>query len=326
MKSKLLEVRNLEITGKSGNGEKKIIDDISFSLAKGEILGIVGESGSGKTILVKALQNLLPSSCKKTAGSVYFEGKDIYELSSKELKKIRGYKVSMISDNPFEILDPIVTIEKQVTETILTYNDITKGQAKEKALEIFKLLKMPDPEKMMYNYPHQLSGGMQQRVSIALTLCGDVDLIISDDATRSLDVTIAAQIVELLREMNTQRSLSMLWISHNLPTSAVLANRIMIMHNGKILEMGPKEKLLTKPRHFYTKVLMEIAPDLSSSQREPTKDLFIRNANTEMVDKGCVFANKCNMSFSHCFEEEPELYAVEENHECRCFLYETEKE
>jgi len=325
MKSKLLEVKNLEITGKSGPASRKIIDNISFSLSRGEILGIVGESGSGKTILVKALQNLLPSTCSLTSGSVYFEGRDLYAMGRKELKSIRGYKIAMISDNPYEILDPIVTIEKQVIETILTYNRITKKEARKKALEIFKLLKMPDPEKMMYSYPHQLSGGMLQRVSIALTLCGDVDVIIADDATRSLDVTIAAQIVELLRGMRLNQNLSMLWISHNLPTSAILADRIMIIHAGRILEMGTKKDLLTSPKHFYTKVLMEIAPDLHSEKRGISISLGKKGETGPDNTSGCVFAGRCGDSFSRCIEADPELYTLDNGHVCRCFLYENKE-
>jgi len=323
MKSKILEVKNLKIVGKNDDDEKVIIDDISFCLERGEILGIVGESGSGKTILVKGILNSLPHTCKKTVGDIFYEGKNIYSISSKELKKIRGFYVSMISDNPYEILDPIMTVDKQIKETLLNYSDISSKEATKKEFEIFKALKMPDPEKMMHSYPYQLSGGMQQRVSIALTLCGDVNLIIADDATRSLDVTVAAQILEMLREMNIKNKLSMLWITHSLPTCAILANRIMIIHDGKIIEMGPKEEILKNPKHFYTKVLMEIAPDFSDKKHKKTNSI-LRN-NDGGVQSGCYFSEICNKSFARCFKEKPELVLMNNNHWCRCFLYENER-
>jgi len=324
MELKILEVKNLKITGKSDDGDEKvIIDDISFSMEKGEILGIVGESGSGKTILVKAILNLLPYTCKKTAGDIFYEGKNIYSISSKELKKIRGFNVSMISDNPYDILDPIMTVDKQIKEALLTYNDISPKEATKKEFEIFKALKMPNPEKMMHSYPYQLSGGMQQRVSIALTLCGDVNLIIADDATRSLDVTVAAQILEMLREMNIKNKLSMLWITHNLPTCSVLANRIMIIHDGRIIEMGPKEEILKNPKHFYTKILMKIAPDFSEKKHK--KGNLVLRSNDVGVQSGCYFSGICNKSFTRCFKEKPGIVLTNNNHWVRCFLYENKR-
>ena len=270
MGSKLIDVNNLKISGRiGGKYNHTIVDNISFSLIKGETLGIVGESGSGKSILVRAIMNFLPSSCKIENGHILFEDKDLTKLDKNELKKIRGFQIAMISDNPLETLDPIFSVKKQVIETMLTYNQtMSKQEAHDKVLDIFTTLKMPDPEKMLNSFPYQLSGGMQQRVTIALALCGNVKLLIADDATRSLDVTIAAQIVELLRKMKEQSKLSMIWISANLSMCSILADKIMIMYKGKIIEMGSKEEILVNPKHSYTKMLLEVKPSLHEEKKE----------------------------------------------------------
>ncbi len=318
----LLEARRINVVRQEpGGAEKKLIDDLSFSLDRGQTLGIVGESGSGKSILVSAIMHILPRTCMLKSGKIFFEGEDLYQIPKDRLNTIRGFQIAMISDNPLEILDPICTVEKQVRETIMAHNPgLSKEAVIEKGLSIFKSLRMPDPEKMMHSYPYQLSGGMKQRVAIALALCGDVKLLIADDATRSLDVTVAAQIVEILRKMKQDNQLSLIWISNSLPVCSLLAERIMIMYRGKILEIGPKETILRSPRHFYTQKMLQVTPKSEGFDRDQKFRGFRVKAGAaaQRTEGGCEFAAICDHAGDRCSASTPELKQVGEGHHCRC--------
>ncbi len=318
----LLEARRINVVRQEpGGGEKKLIDDLSFSLDRGQTLGIVGESGSGKSILVSAIMHILPPTCMLKSGKIFFEGNDLYHIPKDRLNTIRGFQIAMISDNPLEILDPICTVEKQVRETITAHNPgLSKEAVIEKGLSIFKSLRMPDPEKMMHSYPYQLSGGMKQRVAIALALCGDVKLLIADDATRSLDVTVAAQIVEILRKMKQDNQLSLIWISNSLPVCSLLAERIMIMYGGKILEIGPKETILRSPRHFYTQKMLQVTPKSEGFDRDQKFRGFRVKAGAAAprTEGGCEFSAICDHAGDRCSVSIPELKQVGEGHHCRC--------
>ena len=325
MNTKILEAQNMTIASYGrGGDEQQLIENLSFSLDKGETLGIVGESGSGKSILASSIMHILPAGCKIKNGRVYFDGKDLYQLSRKELNTIRGFQMAMISDNPLEILDPIYTVEKQVRETIRVRNPhMSKADTIEMGLSIFRSLRMPDPEKMMHSFPYQLSGGMQQRVAIALVLCGDVKLLIADDATRSLDVTVAAQIVEILRKMKQEKQLSLVWISNSLPVCSLLADKIMIMYNGKMIEIGPKKKILTNPQHFYTQKMLQVTPELEEINREELfKGIKVREEKFLKKDNyGCEFAAICEHSQAECTIVVPALMDIDSTHKCRCHLF-----
>jgi oligopeptide/dipeptide ABC transporter ATP-binding protein len=322
MNNTLLEAKAITAVRQEPDGdETTLLEDLSFSLYKGETLGIVGESGSGKSILVSALMRILPPGCSLKSGKVYFEGRDMYRIQRKELDKIRGFQIAMISDNPLEILDPICTVEKQVRETIMAHNrGMSKADVIQKGLSIFSSLRMPDPEKMMHSYPYQLSGGMKQRVAIALALCGDVKLLIADDATRSLDVTVAAQIMEILRKMKEDNQLSLIWISNSLPVCSLLAEKVMIMYNGKILEIGPKEKILTDPKHFYTQKLLEVTPKFEGFDRdEKFKGFKIKTgASIHRTGSGCEFYEICDYAREKCQTVAPGLFDIDDTHQCRC--------
>ncbi len=322
MNHTLLEASRINVVRKDpGGGEKKLIDELSFSLDRGQTLGIVGESGSGKSILVSAIMHILPRTCMLKSGKIFFEGDDLYQVSRDHLDTIRGFQIAMISDNPLEILDPICTVEKQVRETIMAHNPgMSKNAVIERGLSIFKSLRMPDPEKMMHSYPYQLSGGMKQRVAIALALCGDVKLLIADDATRSLDVTVAAQIVEILRKMKQDSQLSMIWISNSLPVCSLLAERIMIMYGGKILEIGPKETILRSPRHFYTEKMLQVTPKSKGFERDQKfKGFRVKTGGTaQNNESGCEFSAICDHARDRCSVSSPELKQIGEGHRCRC--------
>ncbi len=322
MNDAFLEASNINIVRQEPDGrEKVLIEDLSFSLDRGETLGIVGESGSGKSILVSAIMRILPSSCTLKSGRIVFDGHDLYRISREQLATIRGFQVAMISDNPLEILDPICTVEKQVRETIMAHNpDMAPDEVAAKGLAIFRSLRMPDPEKMMHSYPYQLSGGMKQRVAIALALCGDVKLLIADDATRSLDVTVAAQIVEILRKMREESQLSLIWISNSLPVCSLLAGTIMIMYRGKILEIGPKETILSAPKHFYTQKMLQVTPKSEGFSRDEKFHGFtIRTGGgAPGSGPGCEFSSICEQAGEPCRAMPPELKDVGQGHRCRC--------
>lgn len=323
MHQTLLEVLDLSVVGRGADGnDQKLIQDLGFSVDVGQTIGIVGESGSGKSLLASTIMHILAPGCRVDKGQILFEGQDIHRLSKKNLNRIRGFQIAMISDNPLEILDPICSVEKQVRETIRAYNpEMSKARAVEMGLSIFKTLKMPDPEKMMHSYPYQLSGGMQQRVAIALALCGDVKLLIADDAVRSLDVTVAAQIIEILRKMKVESRLSLVWISNSLPVCSLLADNIMIMYNGRILEIGPKARILNDPRHFYTQKLVQVTPSLTVQARDTAiKDLKLKSGLSILNKRngGCEFSNICQRSDTACEVMTPVLSDVDQAHQCRC--------
>ena len=322
MNHKLLEARRINVVSQATDGDgKKLIEDLSFSLDQGQTLGIVGESGSGKSILVSAIMHILPSTCMLKSGKILFEGHDLYQIPKDRLDTIRGFQIAMISDNPLEILDPICTVEKQVRETIMAHNPgMSKGDVIDRGLSIFKSLRMPDPEKMMHSYPYQLSGGMKQRVAIALALCGDVKLLIADDATRSLDVTVAAQIVEILRKMKMDNQLSLIWISNSLPVCSLLAEKIMIMYSGKILEIGPKESILSSPKHFYTQKMLQVTPKSGGFDRDQKFRGFKIKAGAaaQRHESGCEFSEICDYAREKCRVSAPALKQIGEGHRCRC--------
>lgn len=323
MNSKLLEIKNLKVVGHTRGSTQTIIDNLSFELNEGESLGIVGESGSGKTILSKSIMRVLDPSCKVVNGRIVFEGKDIYGLSKEELKKIRGFQIAIIYDDPLAILDPICVVEKQVREAIMTYQEgISKSEAIKKVMHMFQILKMPDPEKIVYSFAYQLSGGMQQRVAIALALVGKPKLLIADDATRALDVTIAAQTIEFLREIKQSQRVSLIWISHSLPVCSLLADKIMIMHAGKCIEIGTKDKVLRNPKHFYTKLLLKVTPDVNSPRKKlPLLSGKSNVSSTSRYDNGCEFCDICENVKPICYNQAPTLKMVDNNHFCRCHIF-----
>jgi len=322
MNHKLLEARRINVVRQEPDGEeKKLLEDLSFSLNRGETLGIVGESGSGKSILVSAIMHILPHTCTLKSGNILFEGQDLYHIPKSQLDTIRGFQVAMISDNPLEILDPICTVEKQVRETIMAHNPgLSREEVVAGGLSIFRSLRMPDPEKMMHSYPYQLSGGMKQRVAIALALCGDVKLLIADDATRSLDVTVAAQIVEILRKMKEESRLSLIWISNSLPVCSLMAEKIMIMYNGKILEIGPRESILSAPKHFYTQKMLQVTPKSGGFQRDQKLKGFKIKAGgfAYRTDSACAFSEICDYAREQCRVVAPALKDIGHGHQCRC--------
>jgi oligopeptide/dipeptide ABC transporter ATP-binding protein len=260
----ILEVKDLSVEFATSAGVVQAVRGISFSLEKGRTLAVVGESGSGKSVTGRAIMGILAENAKVSAGSVLFDGKDLLQLSERQLCPIRGNRIAMVFQDPLSSLDPVMRIGRQITEVMCFKLGLSQKAAKEKALGLLREVGIRNPEKCFYQFPHQLSGGMRQRIVIAIALAADPEILICDEPTTALDVTIQAQILELLARLKQQRSLSMLFITHDFGVVANVADEIAVMYAGKIVEYGTSREIFYDPRHPYTKALLAAMPDLST--------------------------------------------------------------
>ena len=295
------------------------INEISFDIGKGEILGLVGESGCGKSVTSLSIMRLLNfTSGKVTKGEVIFDGKDLQKLSEKEMREIRGGKMSMIFQEPMSALNPSMRIDKQMIETIRLHQDMTKEQALAHAADMLKKVGIPDPARVLKNYPHQLSGGMSQRVMIAMALSNNPELLIADEPTTALDVTIQAQILDLMKKLQKEDGSSILLITHDLGVVAEMCTRVIVMYAGKIVEMAPVEKLFATPSHPYTQGLIASVPKLGSGVKVlPSIPGSVPDLAS--MPTGCRFAPRCKYATDKCREQEPELLDISEDQKCRCW-------
>lgn len=296
------------------------INEISFDIGKGEILGLVGESGCGKSVTSLSIMRLLNfTSGKVTKGEVIFDGKDLQKLSEKEMREIRGGKMSMIFQEPMSSLNPAMRIDKQMIEGIRLHTNLSKQEARERAAKILQQVGIPDPERVLKNYPHQLSGGMSQRVMIAMAMSCDPKLLIADEPTTALDVTIQAQILELMKKIQKEQGTSILLITHDLGVVAEMCSRVIVMYAGKIVEEAPVGVLFGNPSHPYTQGLIASVPKLGSGVKVlPSIPGSVPDLSS--MPKGCRFAPRCKYATDKCREQEPELKAINENQKCRCWL------
>ena len=322
-RKELLQVRELETTFFTDDGAIPAVDHISFSLKEGEILGIVGESGCGKSVTSLSIMGLVPSPPGKiTSGEILLDGKDLTKLSQKEMRKIRGQEIAMIFQEPMTSLNPLFTIGNQLTEAILIHhNSWSKKKASARAVEMMKLVGLPRAEELLKEYPHQLSGGMRQRVMIAMALVCDPKILIADEPTTALDVTIQAQILQLMKDLNVRLNTAVMLITHDLGVVAETCERVIVMYNGQIVEEGPVELIFKNPEHPYTKGLIHSVPDMRFKKQR----LFSISGNVPKpgtVKQGCRFAARCEYAFDRCQQENPNLYQTAEQHKTRCFLKE----
>lgn len=318
----LLSVTNLKTTFFTDEGIVPAIDGVSFTLKEKEILGIVGESGSGKSVTSLSIMGLIPSPPGKiTEGSIMFQEQDLTKLKEREMRKIRGNEIAMIFQEPMTSLNPLFTIEKQLNEAVLLHNKKwTKKQATARSLEMMKLVGLPRVEELIKEYPHQLSGGMRQRVMIAMALVADPKVLIADEPTTALDVTIQAQILELMRDLNSRLNTAIMLITHDLGVVAETCERVIVMYSGQIVEQGFVRDIFKDPQHPYTQGLIKSVPDM----REKKDRLYSIPGNVPKpgtIKSGCRFAARCEFAFDKCLVEEPTLYSTRENHLTRCFLY-----
>lgn len=305
-----------------GKVPAKAVDDVSFDIYEGEVLGIVGESGSGKSVTAYSITRLIPDPPGKiVSGEVNYRGQDLLKLSYQDMQDIRGKDISMIFQEPMTSLNPVMKIGNQLAEVILNHEKITKEQAFAKGVEMLKLVGIPSPEKRMKDYPHQFSGGMRQRVMIAMALACNPALLIADEPTTALDVTIQAQILELMLKLKDQRKeAAILLITHNLGVVAETCHRVIVMYGGKIQEVASVDNLFGRPLHPYTSGLLESLPD----PEEPKDTLqAIPGMIPHILElpKGCKFCTRCSKAYDKCIEAEPELREIEPEHFVRCHLF-----
>ena len=316
----LLKVRNLETHFSTHEGTVKAVNRISFTINKGQTLGLVGESGCGKSVTALSIMRLVPSPPGKiVGGEISFEGQDLLELDEKEMRKIRGKKISMIFQEPMTSLDPVFTIGHEIVESIQLHQGLKKEEARQKAIEALKIVGMPDAGKRMNNYPHELSGGMRQRAMIAMALSCNPTLLIADEPTTALDVTIQAQILRLIHELRGEFDASVMLITHDLGVIAEMCDYVAVMYAGHIVESSDVDTLFRNPLHPYTKGLNKSIPKLDvETERLDT----IRGVVPNLLDlpPGCPFHPRCDLSLRKCAEDVPELLEVEDLHLVKCHL------
>lgn len=317
----LLEVKHLRTEFFSSKKSSiTAVDDVSFDIKKGEIVGLVGESGCGKSVTSLSIMQLLKDTPGKvTNGEVIFQGRNLLDASKKEMLDIRGDKMSMIFQEPMSSLNPSMRIDKQMIEGIRLHTPLTKAEARKKAADILSQVGIPDPQRVLKNYPHQLSGGMSQRVMIAMAMSCEPDLLIADEPTTALDVTIQAQILELMKKIQQDKGMSILLITHDLGVVAEMCSRVIVMYAGKIVEEAPVEILFANPTHPYTQGLIASVPKLGSGVKVlPSIPGSVPDLSA--MPKGCRFAPRCKYATEKCHQEQPELLSVGEKQKCRCWL------
>ncbi len=324
MKNKILEIKNLSVSfsgDNSGTENIKAVHNLNLDVYEDEILGIVGESGSGKTVTAYSVLGLVSEPPGITeSGEILYRGADLRKLSFEEMRKYRGREISMIFQEPGTALNPVMTIKSQLYETFASHGKYTKDELREKAVELLKSTGIPDPEKRISDYPGSLSGGMQQRVMIAMALACNPSLLIADEPTTSLDVTVQAQILELIRKLKTEKKISsVILITHNMGIIAEMCDRVAVMYRGRILEQASVKNLFENPMNPYTKALLDSMPVLGKTADRELKPL---PSETASGNKGCVFAGRCAQKKDICVLTEPELKLHSEEHYIRCHLYE----
>lgn len=317
----LLELKNLHTFFDTKKGVVKAVNDVSYSLEEGETLGVVGESGSGKSVSAMSIIRLLDGNGRIDSGEIYFDGRNIRECTDKEMYQIRGNEISVIFQEPMASLNPVFTIERQIGEVFITHQGMKKKEAYRKAVAMLDQVKIPNPERVAKQYPFQLSGGMRQRVMIAMALACRPKLLIADEPTTALDVTIQAQILKLMNELKKDLGTSILFITHDLGVIREMADKVAVMYCGQIVEMADAETIFTdgKYSHPYTEGLMLSVPRLNTDRNKRLEPIQGSVPNPLYLPKGCKFAPRCKYCQQRCMEEEPKLTEVGPNHQIRCF-------
>jgi peptide/nickel transport system ATP-binding protein len=317
----LLEVENLQTHFATADGVNRAVDGLSFSVEAGETVAIVGESGCGKSVTSMSILRLIPEPPGKIAGAIRFNGKDLLKLSEREMRAIRGNEISMIFQEPMTSLNPVLSIGQQIGEALRLHQGLSKSQAEARAVEMLKLVGIPAPDKRVKEYPHQLSGGMRQRVMIAIALACNPKLLIADEPTTALDVTIQAQILDLMRDLKHRVGAAIVLITHDLGVVAEVAERVIVMYAGRKVEEAPVQELFRNPKHPYTKGLLGAVPKLGSSLTgESTRLAEIPGLVPSLKQRiqGCVFASRCPQQTELCLEIAPALEEKAPRHQAAC--------
>ncbi|WP_346929134.1 ABC transporter ATP-binding protein [Clostridium sp.] len=320
---RILDVENLQVSFHTYAGEVKAVRGVDFHLDKGETLAIVGESGCGKTVTSKAIMRLLPEPMPaeiKKDSKIIFDGKNILDMNEKELRKLRGSDISMIFQDPMTSLNPTMTVGKQIAESLIIHRGMNKAEAMKEAIKMLDLVNIPNADKRVHQYPHEFSGGMRQRAMIAIALACNPRILIADEPTTALDVTIQAQIMDLIGDLQKKLGTAVVLITHDLGVVADTADRIQVMYAGQVIERGTVEEIFANPQHPYTWALLQSVPRLDTKNKDT---LYALNGTPPDLVKppiGCPFAARCEYCMQICLEEMPEVTNVENDHQVLCWL------
>ncbi len=314
----VLEIKDLEVELYSDKGPLPVIDKVNLSIKEGEIVGIVGESGCGKSMLASAIMNLLNSPAQIAAGTIFYEGQDMTTLSTKEFQKIRGNEISMIFQEPMTSLNPLMKVGKQIEEAIKAHEKVTTAELKERAISAIRDVGIPQPEKVYHDIPSRLSGGMRQRIMIAMALVCHPKLLICDEPTTALDVTIQAQILRLIKKLRDETNTAVIFISHDMGVIYQMVDRVVVMYAGQFVESAPCKKLFEKPLHPYTIGLQNAIPQINK-QQSSLQDIPGSVPMLDNLPEGCLFAPRCPFAKTECFTKKVPLKHYDD-HDVRCLL------
>ena len=316
----LLEIRNLQVEFAASPQPLTAVRDLSFGIAKGEVLGLVGESGSGKSVTSLAIMRLLPPQ-SVIRGQICWENgslQDLLQLDCDSMRQLRGSRIAMIFQEPMTALNPVMRVGDQIAEAVLAHNKISKSEARDRAIAALEEVSLPDPARRARDYPHQLSGGMRQRVMIAMAIVNRPELLIADEPTTALDVTIQKQILELLSELRIKHGLTMLFISHDLAVVSQVSNRMAVMYAGTLVELGPSQEIFQSPAHPYTRGLLRAVPTLTTPRTRPLETIEGTVPPLTSLPPGCPFEPRCDRRVPDCSRSLPELIKVGPGHWARC--------
>jgi oligopeptide/dipeptide ABC transporter ATP-binding protein len=316
----VLDVRNLSTSFFTDDGEVKAVRNVSFDLQQGETLGIVGESGCGKSVTAMSILGLVQRPGRIVDGQIMFRDKDLVTMGSEELRNIRGRDIAMIFQDPLSSLNPVLRVGYQIDEAMFTHDKIPKHQVKQRDVDLLKQVRVPDPQRRIKDYPHQFSGGMRQRAMIAMGLSNRPEVLIADEPTTALDVTVQAQILELLRDLNEQLGTAIILITHNLGVVAGLCKRVIVMYAGEIVEEGPVEQIFEDPQHPYTWSLLRSLPRIDSNKRDRLRSIEGLPPDLIAPPPGCEFNPRCPFRIEKCFVEDPELESIGNAQHVACWV------
>lgn len=317
----VLEVEDLKTIFKTRDGEVHAVNGVSFTVATGELLGVVGESGSGKSVTMMSLLKLLPSPpAEIVSGSVRFEGRDVLAMGDEEMRSLRGGDIGFVFQDPMTSLNPVFTVGFQLVEAVRQHIKVSKKEARKRAASILATVGIAQPEERLNDYPHQFSGGMRQRVMIAMALACQPKVLIADEPTTALDVTIQAQILELVRELRRNEGMGIVWITHDLSVVAGIADRVIVMYGGQIVEQALVVELFANPQHPYTRALLATMPSVDANRQERLHSIPGQPPNLSKHPSSCSFAPRCEHAFERCLQENPPIHEHKEGHQVACWL------
>ena len=320
-RKRVLDVQDLRVTFRTHAGNVQAVRGVSWYLNEKETIAIVGESGCGKTVSIQTVAGLNSGRTTDIQGKVLFEGQDLVKLDMKAIRNIQGDKMSMIFQDPFTYLNPTMTVGKQIMESYREHRKVSRKEAEERTVEILKLIRLPDPERNMKRYPHQLSGGMRQRVMVAMALICDPQILFADEPTTALDVTIQAQIIDLMKDLKSKLDTSIVLITHDMGVVANMAERIYVMYAGQIVEQGDTRDIFYSPKHPYTKALLQSVPRTDSDSETPLSSIPGTPPDLIAPPAGCAFAERCPYAMQICRREQPEFMNMGGEHAAACWMH-----